>query len=55
MKFNPITRAFRIVYKFLVNQADEDESLIFGNWGCGLFLFFILAALVFNAIGDLFS
>ena len=55
MGTNPIIRVFRFIYKFLTDQEHEDTNLVFGNWGCGLVLFFILVFIVLSAISGLFS
>ena len=33
----------------------SQRTLIFGNWGCAMIIFFFILIAVLNAIGDLFG
>lgn len=37
------------------NPARPDESLIFGNWGCAMIIFFFIVIAALNGILELFG
>lgn len=58
MKAHLIARLLAYLCQTPPMAADAPQaqnSLIFGNWGCAIIIFFFIVIAVLNAIGDLFG